>query len=219
LSIGVQSKPELFSSPKTLEVNGQTVTVNSVLRSPRLREVSFVPVAADENAALVSVFSQDFSQDLDQESSVEITELQDRLTSALAVNAELNAKLNAEHDDHVKVMTALNAQLSAEREAVNAANERAAQCETQLQQFKTEMRKSAVESLFADLHRDYSDEAAAPYVEMSEVAFAAVSADLRSLKPVVKAEFFKDVATSGKSAERSEHELSVQLFNQVAGRN
>jgi cell division protein ZapA (FtsZ GTPase activity inhibitor) len=213
LSVGVQSQPEFFAAPKDLTVNGQSLTVHSVLRAPRLREISFVPVAADESATVVSVFSQD-----NQESLVELTELQDRLASATALNAELTNQLSAATDDHAKVVAALNARLEAEAEQSKVMFARANELEAELNQFKTNVRLEAVKALFADLHRDYTDEAAAPYLEMSEAVFSAVATDLRSLKaPSLNESLFKDVAVKGAVPEKSETEWASQLFAQVSG--
>jgi hypothetical protein len=177
LSVGVQSQPEFFASPKNLTVNGQSLTVKSVLRSPRLREISFVPVAADESATVISVFSQD-----NQESLVELTELQDRLASATALNAELTSQLSAAVDEKAQAVAALTAKLEAEAEQSKALLDRANALEAELSQFKSNVRQDAVKALFADLHRDYSDEAASPYLLMEDAVFAAVSSDLRSMK-------------------------------------
>jgi hypothetical protein len=214
LSVGVQSQPEVFGSPKHLTVNGQSMTVQSVLRSPRLREISFVPVAADESATVVSVFSQEA-----QESSlVELTELQDRLASEAALNAELTHKLSAALDDKAQAIATLTGMLEAEEEKCKAQFARANELEAELHQFKSNVRLEAVKALFSDLHRDYADEAAAPYLEMSEASFAAIANDLRSLKaPNLNESLFKDVAVKGAVPEKSETEWASQLFAQVSG--
>jgi hypothetical protein len=56
-------------------------------------------------------------------------------------------------------------------------------------------RTSAVKALFTDLGRDYTEEAAKPYVEMDETAFAAVSADLRASKKAAPSHLFNEQAT------------------------
>jgi signal peptide peptidase SppA len=152
------------------------------------------------------------------EVQVEITELQNRLDNALALNAELNAKLTAEQSTHSEIVSDLQSQLLVEQNAAQAANLRATQLEEQLANYKLDSRKSAVQSLFADLHREYSDDSAAPYLEMSDAAFSAVATDLRTLKaPVLKDSLFKDVAVSGVIPGKNEADWASQLFAQVAG--
>jgi len=62
-------------------------------------------------------------------------------------------------------------------------------------------RTSAVKALFADLGREFTDEAAKPYVEMDETAFAAVSADLRASKKSAPAHLFGEQATGETTAQ------------------
>lgn len=57
-----------------------------------------------------------------------------------------------------------------------------------------EARTAAVKALFADTGREFTDEAAKPYVEMGAEQFAAVDKDLRALKPTAPEYLFSERA-------------------------
>ena len=141
----------------------------------------------------------------------------EQLASVSALNADLQVKLSAMQEDHAKVVADLQVKLSNEAKAHLDAVAQANALKEELAAFRANVRLNAVKSLFSDLHREFSDEAAQPYVEMSDVCFAAVSNDLRSMKPTLKADYFKDTTPTGVAISKSEQDFATQLFAQVAG--
>lgn len=89
-------------------------------------------------------------------------------------------------------VTELEGQLAEERQAREAA-------EQTLRQSARQAREAEVRQLFADLGRDYTDEAAAPYVAMDAAAFAAVAKDMRAAVEARKLDpaLFSEQATGG----------------------
>lgn len=148
---------------------------------------------------------------------MDMTELQGKVDSVTSLNADLQMKLSAMQADHAKTVEDLSAKLSAEAEQSKALFDRANALETELKSFKASVRLEAVKALFADLNKDYSEDAGLVYQGMSDESFAAVAADLRSLKPVnFSAALFQETAVKGKE-NATEVSLAAQLFNQVAG--
>jgi hypothetical protein len=215
-SVGIHAEFEPFNKPTVIEVNGQSLKVNGVFRNAAVREVSFVPAGADPHTKAVSFEKQsDLLTTL--ESTMESNDLQEKVESLTALNADLQLQMKALHDEQYQVVNDLTEQLSAKDESLKTAIEAFEKVSNELQQFKSEVRMSAVKSLFAELNRDVSDDTIQSYLNMDENTFAVVSTDLRSLKPVnLNADLFKEVATKGKE-NATEIDLAAQLFNQVAG--
>lgn len=215
-SVGLNAQFESFTKPKTVDVNGQSVTVNGVFRNASVREVSFVPAGADPNTKAVAFEQQELSIK-PTEYPMDITELQGKVDSVTALNADLQLQLSALQADHLQVVADLNAKLAAEVEQSKALFDRANALEAELTAFKASVREEAVKALFADLNKDYSESAALAYQSMSDEMFASVAADLRSLKQVhFNSDLFKETAVKGKES-ATETSLAAQLFNQVAG--
>jgi hypothetical protein len=211
-SVGIQAIPEVFDKPKTLDVNGQQLTVKTLFRHATIREVSFVPAGADPNTQAIA-FEQ--SPTLPHQESIMTDE--STLNEVNRLNADLTVKLSALEADHQQVMIELNAKLDDAKQQLNAANERANEAESKLLDMQAAIRLSAIKTLFEELDMTFSDEKAQPYQFMSDEMFAAVCADFRQMKqPLVKSDFFKETVTSGKT-EKSEVDFASQLFKQVAG--
>ena len=104
----------------------------------------------------------------------------------------------------VEQLTAANAALTAEVSAFRAAAK--------------EVRASAVKSLFADLGIEFSDGAAAPYLEMSDSTFSAVSAHMKSGRKSVPAHLFSEQATQG-SAPAGEKSILIADAERRAGKS
>ena len=215
-SVGINADFEAFKKPTDVEVNGQTLKVNGVFRNAKVREVSFVPAGADPNTQAIAFEKQDLSTK-PLEYPMDIAELQGKVDSVTSLNADLQMKLSAMQADHAQIVEDLSAKLSAEAEQSKALFDRANDLETELKSFKASVRLEAVKALFADLNKDYSEAAGLVYQGMSDESFAAVAADLRSLKPVNFSDaLFQETAVKGKE-NATEVSLAAQLFNQVAG--
>lgn len=127
-----------------------------------------------------------------------------------------------EDDDLTSELETKLAELQAQNSALaeSLATEKAAReaAENALAGVMAQARLSAIQALFAELGRDYSDEAAKPYQTLSDDAFALLSADLRSVKAVkLDPALTKEVAVAGASAPDLV-QLNAHLMAQVAGR-
>jgi hypothetical protein len=103
------------------------------------------------------------------------------------------------------VAAAIAEKLAPVQASLDAANQRVTALETENGTLKTsaaaaakDARLSAVKTLFADTNRQFSDEAAKPYMEMSGEVFSAVAADLRAHKSTLPGSLFSHTATDGK---------------------
>lgn len=163
LSVGFTADAAGFEKPTSVEINGQTLTVSTVFKNARIREVSFVPAGADPNTR-VTAFSRSTTQ--------EATPVDDI--------ADLKAQVEA-----------LRTELATEKAA-------RASAETRLADIQLAARKTEVTALFTALGReDVSDNALKPYLDMNAETFAAVSADLKAMKPAAPAHLFTEQAISG----------------------
>lgn len=171
MSVGIfPGRTEEVKPGSSVLLNGATLEGPlTVFRDNRIREVSFCPLGADHTTG-VRVFSFIGStQPRQQEQPMSTIE---RAEHDRIVN-DLNDKLKAAND----ATAALRAQFEAKAKADRIA---------------------AVKALFAATKRDYTDDAAKAYVEMSDEAFTAVDRDLRaSFKPKLDRSLTTEQATSG----------------------
>lgn len=214
-SVGINAEVESFPKRSEVELNGRTLSVDTVFRKARVRELSFVPAGADPNTHVVAFERPGLPVEVsctDVEKSM--SEDREKLIALEASNVDLKSKLIASES----MVADLTAQLEAVRQQLSVESDRAKQAEAQIQAQREAARKIAVESLFADMHQEMSAERAAPYLAMSEESFAAISADLRALSaPVADPKLFVETAVSGASRDANVIDLGAQLFKQVAG--
>lgn len=214
-SVGINAEVESFPKRSEVELNGRTLSVDTVFRKARVRELSFVPAGADPNTHVVAFERPCLPVEVsctDVEKSM--SEDREKLIALEASNVDLKSKLIASES----MVADLTAQLEAVRQQLSVESDRAKQAEAQIQAQREAARKIAVESLFADMHQEMSAERAAPYLAMSEESFAAISADLRALSaPVADPKLFVETAVSGASRDANVIDLGAQLFKQVAG--
>lgn len=147
---------------------GTEVTVNGrklsgplvVFRDTRVAEVSFTPTGVDYNTTAAAL-SDDFITVKTENEDDTMTRKNDQAHQASEPTAEQ--------------MQQLQQQLADEQTARQ-------QAEQQLADERRDRRKASVQSLFEDMGREYTDEAAEPYVQMSDAAFNAVAEDMRKAK-------------------------------------
>lgn len=154
----------------TAAVNGHDVHGPAyVFRDNLIREVSFTPTGVDHEtrAEAMSVPARPHPrQHHAEEPDMSENELEKQLS-------DLQASLE-----------------DAERRA-REATERAEQAERMLEAMRREQRMSAVKALFQELGRELTEEAARPYLEMSDETFEAVARDLRALRPSAPEHLFR----------------------------
>lgn len=217
-SVGLQAKIERFGVPKQMVLNGQTMTVNAVLRNAKVREVSFVPAGADSETQAIAFARNNSLEEVSLMDTNEVTALQSKLDTANQLIADLQVKLSAAEVEHGKAIASLEHSLGEEVKRSLDFSLRAETAESELNQVRCGIRVDAVKSLFAAIHREYSEEASKPYVELSDSAFALLSADVMAFQPTPPAvNWFQDTTQSGKEAD-SAINLNAKLFNQVAGK-
>jgi hypothetical protein len=220
-SVGINAQIDVFSEPKEVLVNGQSLTVNALFRNAKVREVSFVPAGADPHTQAIAFEQQPelFSSQV-VEVPVELKDVQAKLDSVNQLNADLQVKLSALQDESQAKIAELNTHLANEAKAHLTAVARANELEAELKAFHVAVRQQAVKALFADLHREVNEDMMKPYVAMDDATFAAVSADLRDLQPKGSPALFREGAVNGTTKDaQSEADLCAKLFNQVAGIN
>lgn len=169
-------------------INGQTINGPAVIfRNNRIREVSFTPTGVDNDTDALALSATTFTPTTTQEDSDMNIE-------------ELKAKV-----------TELETGLQASQAAAEAEKKRADDAEAALAGLKASTRIEQVKELFAAIGREYSDEAAKPYLGMDETAFAAVSADMKASKPQVPDSLFSAHATAGQSGQESDQGEKLSL--------
>ena len=160
------------------KVNGQKVAgPATIMRGALVREVSFTPTGVDPKTHAAVFAAAPITEDPNMSDN---TELQAEVDQLKAQVADLTAKLSA---------------TAGERDAEKA---RADEAQAKLGAQVTAARTAEVKSLFAALKREYTDDAAKPYIAMDDAAFAAVSADLKaSSKVQLPAHLTRETATDG----------------------
>lgn len=134
-------------------------------------------------------------------------------TSVSAFSASPTIKQEPSMSDDLKAQVeTLTAQLA-------AANSRADIAESALADSRKTARLSAVKTLFSTLNREYDDAKAAPYLEMSDAVFAAVSADLQAAKPVRDESLFQQSAKNGKAPDTQPQLNISEIYAMRAKKN
>ena len=100
-------------------------------------------------------------------------------------------------DEQQAAIAALQTEIDGLKASVAAEKARADSAETALRQHQAEARMSAVKTLFDETGKTFSEEAAKPYLAMDEVTFAAVSQDIKSVRPQAPDHMFTHQATGG----------------------
>ncbi len=187
-SVGINADVRRFDRPTQVEVNGQTVTVDTVFENARVREVSFVPAGADPNTE-AHAFEQQEQHDMQ-----EIAELKAQLEAERALSVGRNAELDAAKADLEEMKLAFDT-ASAELKAMRAAK-----------------RAADVRALFADVGREFSDESAAKYADLSEAHFAFVAAELReTVSKSFDEKLLGEVATKGKDVGSPSDKIDMEV--------
>lgn len=168
-------------------VNGHSLSVKTLFTHAAIREVSFVPVGADPNTHVAA-----FAAQLPDEDSLLSTEFESKIAS-------LEQRISD-----------LTAELSAEQSARQAA-------ELALAGVQAQARIAAVKALFADVNKEFSDDAAKPYLAIADETFAALAADMRAMKPAIDPKLTQQVAVNG-AAQPDLAQLNAKLLAQVAGK-
>lgn len=134
-------------------------------------------------------------------------------TSVSAFSASPTIKQEPSMSDDLKAQVEnLTAQLAAEKTRADTA-------EAALADSRNTARLSAVKALFSALDREYDDAKAAPYLEMSDAVFAAVSADLQAAKPARDESLFQQSAKNGKAPDTQPQLNISEIYAMRAKRN
>jgi regulator of replication initiation timing len=150
------------------DINGRRFEAGVyALRGAEIREVSIVSLGADKNTH--ARFFTPKEENSMADNAQEIIDLKSQL-SAMREQAQA---LTQERDALRTRLEAVEAEVKAQHKAA---------------------RLEAVRGLFSAIGREYSEEAAGPYMEMSAEGFAAVSADLRGMLGADSNGLFREVA-------------------------
>lgn len=162
-----------------------------------LRSPSPVPAALCAQISIPSAFSAFALSDADSNPIEDDPLSTELLESELAALQQANATLQE--------------QLAAEKAAREAA-------ESTLAEAQAAAKLNQVKALFAQLHREWSDEAAAPFLALPEAALTLLAAELMALQPpALDPALTQQVATAG-AAQPDLLKLNAQLLAQVAGK-
>lgn len=194
-SIGINADVRRFDRPTQVEVNGQTVTVDTVFSNARVREVSFVPAGADPNTE-AHAFEQQEQHDMQ-----EIAELKAQLEAERALSIGRKAELDAAKADIEEMKLAFDT-ASAELDKTLA----------ELKAMRAAKRAADVRALFADIGREFSDESAAKYADLPEAHFAFVAAELReTVSKSFDEKLLGEVATKGKDVGSPSAKIDMEV--------
>ena len=194
-SIGINADVRRFDRPTQVEVNGQTVTVDTVFSNARVREVSFVPAGADPHTE-AHAFEQQEQHDMQ-----EIAELKAQLEAERALSIGRKAELDAAKADIEEMKLAFDT-ASAELDKTLA----------ELKAMRAAKRVADVKALFADIGREFSDESAAKYADLPEAHFAFVAAELReTVSKSFDEKLLGEVATKGKDVGSPSAKIDMEV--------
>jgi hypothetical protein len=178
LSVGIwPDSVEEVQTGATVQLNGRTFTGPiTVFRNSRVREVSVCALGADHRTSATVLSGEGDTVPVrftTQEHPMKVEELQEQVAALKAQNEALaadNARLKADSE-------AREAQLAAERKA---------------------KREADIKALFSATGREFSEVSAQAYMDLSDAAFAAISADLSaSAKRSAPEYLFSHVAVGG----------------------
>jgi hypothetical protein len=206
-SVGINATPQTFSKPTEVTVNGRTLLLDTLFVDAMVREVSFVPAGADPNtqaiafAAKETLTMTETTIEMNRklgEFEAKADELASTLETTRHILADTESALNEskiELDSAKERITALETELATAQENLKAAEEKLAEA-------ATEKRFEAVRSLFSDMGREFSDEAARNYMALSDDAFALLASDIRNLAGQrTDTALFSEQATHGCSSD------------------
>ena len=199
-SVGISADAQVFDAPKEIAVNGRTMTVSTLFKNARVREVSFVPAGADPNTEAVA-FAQ---QELDMQEV--LAELKAQLEAERALSVGRKAELDAAKADLEEMKLAFDT-AAAELDKTLA----------ELKAMRAAKRVADVKALFADIGREFSDESAAKYADLPEAQFAFVAAELR--ETVAKSfdeKLLGEVATGGKDVGSPSAKIDLEIAKAMA---
>lgn len=160
-------------------VNGRALTGPlTVFRNSRIRETSFTPTGADPNT------------------SARVFNTADTLEIPVSTASREEPSMS-DAPDTAQRLAALESDLAAAQAATAAANQRADAAEAALSAMQASARLDAVKALFTAIGREFSDEAATPFVGMTDAQFAATATALRDTAARVPEGLFHEQATAG----------------------
>jgi len=162
LSVGIyEGSRELFPADKSVTINGREFQGPiTVIRNAVLREISVVTLGADANT----------QADIAAAQSQENPPMPDP-------NKGAGGSASAGNNDQLIELTARVAEL---QQQLDAEKQRADQAEQTLAEYRKEARLRDVKRLLSDIGVEYSEEAAKPYMELSDDAFSAMAEQVRA---------------------------------------
>lgn len=167
-------------------VNGRDFTGPlTIFRNSLIRETSFTPTGADAGTS-ARVFAG----------------APERHIPVFTLEKNIMADDAATNDTLAAALEAANAALA-------AANARADAAEQALAGIKASAREADIRTLFAALGREYSDDAAKPYFQIDDAAFAVVLADMKAAATKHPPHLFHDTATAGAKPEAAALDVSA----------
>jgi uncharacterized coiled-coil protein SlyX len=179
-SVGINAEPKVFNKPTEVEVNGQRLLLDTLMVNASVREVSFVPAGADPGTHAVAFAKAVKDLQMNEDNVLEMT--RSELNAAHEEVTSLSAALVDERaavELHKAELDAIKASLEAIQSESAAKQEEIERLTGLLKEAETEKRLESVKSLFSEIGREYTDEAARGYMALDDTAFALLASDLR----------------------------------------
>ncbi len=165
---------EELKAGATAVINGHTVHgPANIFRNNLIREISFTPTGVD-SSTVAAAMSTGAKQTDHTEETMDLEELKNQVT-------ELKASLESKQSE------------------LEAAQNEAEAAKAELEKHRQEQRMSAVKELFSATGKEFTEEAAKPYLEMTDEMFSAVANDIKAAKPELPESLFSAQAEDGET--------------------
>ena len=209
-SVGINMKAQATKTPRTLTINGQSLTVQTLFSQAKVREVSFVPAGADPNTQAVAFAMAD---------STEEDSMNEELTAALDAEKAARKTVELALTESQEKVTSLCAELETVKTELATANLAADTANAafdavteELTTVRLSIREQAVKALFSSLGRDYTAELAAPYIALPNDAFALLNRDVTEFSVKQHDQvLFEEVATQGADVSSTSSKLDLAV--------
>ena len=167
LSVGVyDATTERVPEGKSVAVNGRRFQGPiTVIRNGVLREISVVSLGADANT----------QADIAAQAQADLSTQEDKTMP----DPHQGAGGDHPAGDNAQLVE-LTSRVAELQQQLDAAKQRADQAEQTLAEFRKKVRLSDVKRLLSDIGVEYSEEAAKPYMELSDDAFSAMAEQVRA---------------------------------------
>lgn len=180
-SVGFDAVATFFDHPTEITVNGQQLILDVLFTKARVTEVSFVVAGADPNTTAIA-FSKKGKDTMPDAAT--ITELNRTIQVEMAAKNTAIAELSAVKAERDEVKAKFAAVTDSLTEATTALADMTIQfnaAKAKMAEMREASRKSEIKALFSAIGREFSDDSAKPYMDMSGEQFEFIASELKSI--------------------------------------